>query len=134
MQATISSSTSPSRWKAAAWPLAILLALALFPPVAAALGLDFYIGFVRRVLVVALAAASLNFIMGFGGMVALGHAGFSRDFKLIIPRTEYHCARCGGHQGHMFDDGPPPRGERWCNNGVALRFIAKTENLPALRS
>lgn len=76
MQATLSSSTSPSRWKAAAWPLAILLALALFPPVAAALGLDFYIGFVRRVLVVALAAASLNFIMGFGGMVALGHAGF----------------------------------------------------------
>ena len=70
MQATLSSSTSPSRWKAAAWPLAILLALALFPPVAAALGLDFYIGFVRRVLVVALAAASLNFIMGFGGMVA----------------------------------------------------------------
>ena len=63
-----------------------------------------------------------------------GHTGFSRDFKLIIPRTEYHCARCGGHQGHMFDDGPPPRGERWCNNGVALRFIAKTENLPALRS
>ena len=76
MQATLSSSTFPSRWKSAAWPLAILLALALFPPVAAALGLDFYIGFVRRVLVVALAAASLNFIMGFGGMVALGHAGF----------------------------------------------------------
>ena len=63
-----------------------------------------------------------------------GHTAFSRDFKLIIPRTEYHCARCGGHQGHMFDDGPPPRGERWCNNGVALRFIPKTENLPALRS
>ncbi len=63
-----------------------------------------------------------------------GHTAFSRDFKLIIPRTEYHCARCGGHQGHMFDDGPPPRGERWCNNGVALRFIPKNENLPALRS
>lgn len=63
-----------------------------------------------------------------------GHTGFSRDFKLIIPRTEYHCARCGGHQGHMFDDGPQPRGERWCNNGVALRFIPKTETLPALRS
>ncbi|MBX9712146.1 MAG: peptide-methionine (R)-S-oxide reductase MsrB [Pseudomonadaceae bacterium] len=63
-----------------------------------------------------------------------GHTAFSRDFKLIIPRTEYHCARCGGHQGHMFDDGPPPRGERWCNNGVALRFIPATENLPALRS
>lgn len=63
-----------------------------------------------------------------------GHTAFSRDFKLIIPRTEYHCARCGGHQGHMFDDGPAPRGERWCNNGVALRFIPRTETLPALRS
>jgi peptide-methionine (R)-S-oxide reductase len=45
------------------------------------------------------------------------------DFSFILPRTEYHCARCGGHQGHVFDDGPPPTGERWCNNGVALRFI-----------
>jgi peptide-methionine (R)-S-oxide reductase len=45
------------------------------------------------------------------------------DFALILPRTEYHCARCGGHQGHVFDDGPPPTGKRWCNNGVALRFI-----------
>ena len=63
-----------------------------------------------------------------------GHTAFSRDFKLIFPRTEYHCARCGGHQGHMFDDGPPPRGERWCNNGVALRFIPQGETLPALRS
>ena len=48
-----------------------------------------------------------------------------RDWRLILPRTEYHCARCGGHQGHVFDDGPPPTGERWCNNGVALRFIPK---------
>jgi peptide-methionine (R)-S-oxide reductase len=63
-----------------------------------------------------------------------GHVGLSHDFKLILPRTEYHCARCGGHQGHRFDDGPAPRGERWCNNGVALRFIPKTETLPALRS
>lgn len=62
------------------------------------------------------------------------HTGVKRDFKLIFPRTEYHCARCGGHQGHMFDDGPPPRGERWCNNGVALRFIPQGETLPALRS
>ncbi|RZI96094.1 MAG: branched-chain amino acid ABC transporter permease [Variovorax sp.] len=55
---------------------AVLVLLAVFPLVAPLLGLDFYIGFVRRVLVVALAAASLNFILGFGGMVALGHAGF----------------------------------------------------------
>jgi len=51
------------------------------------------------------------------------HLGTSRDFKLILPRTEYHCVRCGGHQGHVFDDGPAPTGQRWCNNGVALRFV-----------
>nr|WP_315428256.1 branched-chain amino acid ABC transporter permease [uncultured Albidiferax sp.] len=65
-----------SSWRSALVPLAVLLALALFPLVAVPLGLDFYVGFVRRMLVFALAAASLNFIMGFGGMVALGHAGF----------------------------------------------------------
>lgn len=44
------------------------------------------------------------------------------DYKLIYPRTEYHCATCGGHHGHLFPDGPAPTGQRYCNNGVALIF------------
>lgn len=52
-----------------------------------------------------------------------GHVETQLDFKLIYPRTEYHCARCGGHQGHVFNDGPKPTGQRWCNNGLALKFV-----------
>ena len=48
---------------------------------------------------------------------------FKTDFKLVIPRKEYHCSRCGGHHGHVFKDGPQPTGLRYCNNGIALKFI-----------
>lgn len=53
-----------------------------------------------------------------------GHLLTKTDYYLVFPRTEYHCARCGGHQGHVFEDGPQPTGLRWCNNGVALKFVA----------
>ena len=62
-----------------------------------------------------------------------GRIGTTTDYKLVFPRTEYHCARCGGHQGHVFDDGPKPIGQRWCNNGLALEFVPKDTPLPALR-
>ena len=62
-----------------------------------------------------------------------GHVDTKTDYHIGYARTEYHCARCGGHQGHVFEDGPPPSGLRYCNNGEALLFMPEGEPLPPLR-
>lgn len=65
--------------------------------------------------------------------IAPENIGTKTDFKLLYPRTEYHCARCDGHQGHVFKDGPKPTGLRYCNNGLALIFVPESDSLPELR-
>ena len=62
-----------------------------------------------------------------------GAVATKTDFKMVMPRTDYPCAHCGGHQGHVFNDGPQPTGERYCNNGLALRFVPEGEPLPEVR-
>jgi len=62
-----------------------------------------------------------------------GRLETKKDFKLLAPRTEYHCSRCGGHQGHVFTDGPAPTGQRFCNNGLSLEFVPKGEPMPPER-
>ncbi len=62
-----------------------------------------------------------------------GALAMKKDYKMVLPRTEYHCVRCGGHQGHVFKDGPKPTGLRYCNNGVALQFVPEGEPLPEQR-
>lgn len=59
----------------------------------------------------------------FWAPIASDRIGTTRDFKIGYPRTEVHCARCGGHLGHIFNDGPRPTGQRHCLNGLALKFI-----------
>ena len=66
--------------------------------------------------------------------ISADRVGYSAGNTLSDPRTEYHCSRCGGHHGHVFPDGPPPTGLRYCNNGLALHFVPQGQVIPDLRN
>ncbi len=55
-----------------------------------------------------------------------GAVDYKTDYKMIVPRTEYHCAQCDSHLGHVFKDVPAEKGKRYCNNGVCLNFVPDT--------
>ncbi|MCC7122852.1 MAG: peptide-methionine (R)-S-oxide reductase MsrB [Gammaproteobacteria bacterium] len=98
------------------------------PPLSSPLNLEHRPGvFVCRACRLPLFSSEMKFESGTGWPSFFtsipAHLATRTDYKLILPRTEYHCVRCGGHQGHVFGDGPEPTGERWCNNGAALAFI-----------
>ncbi len=129
-----------SQWKALLPPAAyaVLFEEATEPPFSSPLNDEKRDGlFVCAACYLPLFSAKAKFDSGTGwpSFVAPldGRVAFKDDRKLVVPRTEYHCARCGGHQGHVFDDGPRPTGQRWCNNGVALHFIPEGQPLPQLR-
>jgi len=134
--AAVASDPSPLQKPASAWraelpaeSYAVLFEEDTEPPFSSHLNLEKRPGlFVCRACRLPLFTSEMKYESGTGWPSFFtsipGHLATKTDLKILIPRTEYHCVKCGGHQGHVFDDGPAPSGERWCNNGVALTFIA----------
>lgn len=121
---------SPDAWRKELPPdsYAVLFEEDTEPPLSSHLNLEKRAGvFVCRACRLPLFTSEMKFESGTGWPSFFTsipkHLATKTDYKIILPRTEYHCVRCGGHQGHVFDDGPDPTRERWCNNGVALAFI-----------
>jgi peptide-methionine (R)-S-oxide reductase len=133
--AEVATDTAPLRRAAAAWraqlpadSYAVLFEEDTEPPLSSPLNLEHRPGvFVCRACRLPLFSSEMKYESGTGWPSFFtsipGHLATKNDYTLILPRIEYHCVRCGGHHGHLFDDGPPPTGQRWCSNGVALNFI-----------
>lgn len=131
---------SPSEWRELLSPdaFAILFKEATEPPGTSPLNREHRAGtFICAACHLPLFKSSAKYESGTGWpsffQPIAGSVETKTDYKMILPRTEYHCRRCGGHLGHVFKDGPPPTGRRYCNNGVALTFVPEGEALPALR-